>query len=292
MKGAWSIRIAGACLALLSAFAPTLKGQGSVSVTPESKSSGAPGPNFDSWRADFNERLNQTIAGLRTKGEGEKTGQLVVTWDHADHSDGTPDFAPFLADPENGSRFPIIASILRENGLPATLMGVAAVESGFDPVALSPKGARGLWQLMPETARRYGLIVEPGRDERIDPVKSTYAAAQYMKDLLEQFRDWPLALAAYNAGEDRVERALRRVGARDFWALRERAALPDETLRYVPAVLAKVAAAPSASLIPTAGVSPQSATGRLLPSNFPPPLVRVVYATSAPPLRSSVTFKH
>jgi membrane-bound lytic murein transglycosylase D len=123
-------------------------------------------------------------------------------------------------------------------------VGVVAVESNFNPLALSPKGARGLWQLMPETARRYGLLVEPLKDERTDPVKSTFAAAAYMKDLYTQFQDWPLALAAYNAGEDRVARAMSRTGARDFWTLRRRAALPDETLRYVPAVLAKVESRP------------------------------------------------
>jgi membrane-bound lytic murein transglycosylase D len=126
--------------------------------------------------------------------------------------------------------------------LPAQLVSVAAVESGFDARALSPKGARGLWQLMPETARRYGLLVDSRRDERLDPVKSTHAAAQYLKDLHAQFADWPLTLAAYNAGEGRVERALERLGARDFWTLSRVAALPDETRRYVPAVLARVTA--------------------------------------------------
>jgi membrane-bound lytic murein transglycosylase D len=95
---------------------------------------------------------------------------------------------------------------------------------------------------MPETARRYGLVVDSQRDERLDPVKSTRAAAQYLRDLYAQFQDWPLALAAYNAGEDRVERALERSNARDFWTLSRYAGVPDETRRYVPAVLARVTA--------------------------------------------------
>jgi len=281
VKGAWPIRIAGSCLALLSAFAPMLRGQGPVSVTTERTRSGVSAPDFDSWRADFGERVNQTITGLQTK--GEKAGQLIVTWSHSDHLDGTPRFTPFLANRENGSQFPIIAGILRENGLPASLLAVAAVESGFDPVALSPKGARGLWQLMPATARRYGLVVQPHRDERTDPVKSTYAAAQYMKDLFEQFRDWPLALAAYNAGEDRVERALRQVGARDFWTLRRHGGLPEETLRYVPAVLAKAGADPSQPAISSAIDEPNAAKdlGPALqgPASRPG---QVVFATTAP----------
>jgi membrane-bound lytic murein transglycosylase D len=122
------------------------------------------------------------------------------------------------------------------------LVGAAAVESDLNPWALSPKGARGLWQLMPETARRYGLVVDSRRDERLDPLKATHAAAQYLRDLHAEFQDWPLALAAYNAGEDRVERALEQLETRDFWTLSRHAALPHETRRYVPAVLARVEA--------------------------------------------------
>jgi membrane-bound lytic murein transglycosylase D len=132
-----------------------------------------------------------------------------------------------------------VLGILRAHGLPEELIAVVAVESGFRPSVLSPKGARGLWQLMPETARRYGLAVGREADERLDPLKSTHAAARYLSDLYAQFADWPLALAAYNAGEQRVERALSRMGARDFWTLARHAALPKETRAYVPAVLSR-----------------------------------------------------
>jgi hypothetical protein len=125
--------------------------------------------------------------------------------------------------------------ILREEGLPASLAAVALVESGGQPAALSPKGARGLWQLMPETARRYGLTVDQDRDERLDIRKSTRAAAQYLRELYTRFGDWPLALAAYNAGEQRVQRALDRAGTNDF--LRISRWLPSETRQYVPAVM-------------------------------------------------------
>lgn len=131
-----------------------------------------------------------------------------------------------------------IARILREESLPAEAMSVAVVESGLNPMALSPKGARGLWQLMPETARRYGLIVAPENDHRLHPESATRAAARYLRDLYRLFGDWKLALAAYNAGEGRVERAILRAGVRDFDELSRRGLLPLETRNYVPAVLA------------------------------------------------------
>lgn len=130
---------------------------------------------------------------------------------------------------------PWIDPILHAAGLPSELAAVVLVESGGNPAALSPKGARGLWQLMPDTARRYGLVVDGQRDERLDLLKSTRAAAEYLRDLYAQFQSWPLALAAYNAGEQAVERALTRTGNATFSAAAS--ALPLETQNYVPAVL-------------------------------------------------------
>ena len=129
---------------------------------------------------------------------------------------------------------PLLDPILREEGVPTEIMAVVLVESGGRPTALSPKGALGIWQLMPETARRYGLTVTAEKDERLDVVKSTHVAARYLRDLYTQFGDWKLAFAAYNAGEQAVERAMQRVGSKDF--LRVSAALPLETRDYVPAV--------------------------------------------------------
>lgn len=128
--------------------------------------------------------------------------------------------------------------ILEEERVPVELLSVALVESGFDPLALSRKGARGIWQLMPETAQRYGLLVEPVLDQRTDPVRSTRAAAQYLRDLYRQFGDWKLALAAYNTGEDRVQRLINRTGIRNFEGIAQPGLLPLETRNYVPAVLA------------------------------------------------------
>ena len=90
---------------------------------------------------------------------------------------------------------------------------------------------------MPDTARRYGLVVTTTVDERLDPYKSTHAAARYLRDLHTQFGNWPLALAAYNAGEDTVQRALDRASAREFNSIARAGMLPPETRRYVPAVL-------------------------------------------------------
>jgi len=131
----------------------------------------------------------------------------------------------------------LVAPILRQHGVPTQLLSIVAVESAGNPVALSPKGARGLWQFMPETARRYGLRVEGTTDERLDLNKSTAAAAKYLRDLYARFGDWSLALAAYNAGEHAVERAILKTGLRAFDALSANRMLPSETRSYVPAVL-------------------------------------------------------
>lgn len=130
---------------------------------------------------------------------------------------------------------PIIEPILRAEGVPSNVDGLVLVESGGLTTALSRKGARGIWQLMPDTARRYGLAVSRRRDERSDVAKSTLAAAHYLRDLYRRFGDWKLVFAAYNAGEYAVEHAVDRVGQRDFFAIRY--ALPLETRAYVPAVL-------------------------------------------------------
>jgi Kef-type K+ transport system membrane component KefB len=131
------------------------------------------------------------------------------------------------------------ARILEEEQVPVGLLAVALVESGFNPLALSLKGARGIWQFIPETAVRYGLTVERGNDHRTNPEHSTRAAARYLRDLYNQFGNWKLALAAYNAGEQRVQRIVDRTGVRDFDEMSRRGLLPLETRKYVPAVLAQ-----------------------------------------------------
>lgn len=131
-----------------------------------------------------------------------------------------------------------LTHILEEEKLPPQLLAVALIESGFNPQALSSKGARGIWQFMPATARRYGLMVGPGEDHRTHPEHSTRAAARYLRDLYNQFGNWKLALAAYNTGENRIQRIINRTGIRDFDEMARRGHLPAETRNYVPAVLA------------------------------------------------------
>jgi soluble lytic murein transglycosylase-like protein len=130
---------------------------------------------------------------------------------------------------------PLIDPILREEGVPTNLIAVVLIESGGQTAALSPKGARGLWQFMPNTARRYGLAVSQARDERLEITKSSRAAARYLRDLYQKFGDWRLALAAYNVGEQIVEQAVARMGKQDFSSMEH--LLPDETRSYVPAVM-------------------------------------------------------
>ena len=132
---------------------------------------------------------------------------------------------------------PVVEPILQNEGIPPELASVVVVESGGRTDALSAKGARGLWQLMPDTARRYGLMVSASRDDRLDAKKSTHAAARYLRDLYQQFGSWPLALAGYNAGEQALQRAVERAGSSDFLQLSSLRLLPQETRNYVPAVL-------------------------------------------------------
>lgn len=128
----------------------------------------------------------------------------------------------------------LIDKSLTEAGLPKGLAYLPVIESGYAPTLTSRAGAHGIWQFMSETAREYGLRVDWWIDERADPERSTRAAAKYLKDLYRQFDDWPLTLAAYNAGPGRIRRALNASGASTFWELSEQAAIPKETRGYVP----------------------------------------------------------
>ena len=130
---------------------------------------------------------------------------------------------------------PAICSEAHARGMPAEICLLPIIESGVNPAAVSDSGARGLWQLVPGTAKRYGLKFAWMVDERRDPVASTDAALRYLGDLQRRFRDWTLALAAYNCGETKVAQVLGSAAdGASFFDLR----WPRQTAVYVPRLLA------------------------------------------------------
>lgn len=132
---------------------------------------------------------------------------------------------------------PIFEQALESYGLPLELRYLPVIESGLNPNAVSRAGATGLWQFMLATGRQYGLTVNSLVDERRDPIKASYAAAHYLKDLYGIFGDWNLVIAAYNCGPENVNRAIHRAGGdRDYWVIYPY--LPRETQGYVPAFIA------------------------------------------------------
>jgi membrane-bound lytic murein transglycosylase D len=142
-----------------------------------------------------------------------------------------------------GTRFlPMIQAVFRAEGLPLDLAYVPLIESAFKPTAVSRAKARGIWQFMQGTALENGLATDWYIDERSDPEKATYAAARYLTTLHEMFDgDWHLALAAYNGGPGRLQRAMRASGRKDLWRLiASTRYLPRETREYVPLILAAV----------------------------------------------------
>lgn len=133
-----------------------------------------------------------------------------------------------------------VQQIFEEQGLPKDIVFVALVESGFSPTARSHASAVGMWQFISSTGKRFGLEQNEWVDERRHPFKSARAAANYLSLLYDTFGSWPLALAAYNAGENAVQGAQAKSGLRSFWELAEGGYLPSETCDYVPKVLATV----------------------------------------------------
>lgn len=137
----------------------------------------------------------------------------------------------------NNFYMPIFEEALDLNDLPLELKYLPVIESALNPIATSRQGAVGLWQFMLRTGQLYGLTVNSLVDERRDPIKSTYAAARYLKDLYEIYHDWNLVLAAYNCGPGTINKAIRRAGGEtDFWKIYNY--LPSETRGYVPAFIA------------------------------------------------------
>jgi membrane-bound lytic murein transglycosylase D len=127
---------------------------------------------------------------------------------------------------------------LERQEIPTDLYHLAMIESGFLPTARSRVGAVGMWQFMPATGRAMGLRIDAAVDERMDPVRSTRAAARHLRDLEKSMGNWALAAAAYNAGPGRINRGLRAYQAANFWELAERGDLAEETKHYVPRLYA------------------------------------------------------
>jgi membrane-bound lytic murein transglycosylase D len=135
---------------------------------------------------------------------------------------------------------PELKRIVAEAGAPRGLALVAAIESGFRPDARGRRGERGLWQLKPDRARQLGLVVTATRDDRIDPARATRAAARHLLELRDRYDDWALALAAYSAGDGRIDGALRGRRGATFWELADQGHLPRTARNFVANVFALV----------------------------------------------------
>jgi peptidoglycan lytic transglycosylase D len=138
----------------------------------------------------------------------------------------------------SGKYLDLMRDILRSKKIPEDIAFLPLIESGFNPNAYSVARAVGPWQFIADTAKRYGLKIDWWKDERKDPVKSTVAAADYLKDLYEMFGSWNLAMAAYNAGEGKILKALNRSQSGDYWELVDTEHIKDETKEYVPRFIA------------------------------------------------------
>ena len=149
---------------------------------------------------------------------------------------GKASFQILLA--RSGKYMPMIAKVLNDEGLPEELGYLALLESQFIVNTTSRNGAVGLWQFVATTARQYGLRIDRWVDERRDPVKSTRAAAAYLKELHAYYGRWFLATAAYNAGQGTIDKALQQSGAKDFWSIKAKAKLSEETRNFVPKFVA------------------------------------------------------
>ncbi|MFO1519420.1 MAG: LysM peptidoglycan-binding domain-containing protein [bacterium] len=156
--------------------------------------------------------------------------------DYFANGSGRKHFERYLS---RSTRFvPTELRILKENRVPKDLIFLSMIESGFNTHAYSSAAASGLWQFIRSTGRLYGLDSDYWVDERRDPEKATLAAARHLRDLYEEFGDWYLAFAAYNAGAGKVRRAIEAVGSRNFWELASTSYLRQETKDYVPKILA------------------------------------------------------
>jgi membrane-bound lytic murein transglycosylase D len=160
----------------------------------------------------------------------------VMQWLKYFTGPGRPTYATWMIRAQTWR--PTLHKLLAEEGAPADLVYLSMIESGYSNTARSWAGAVGMWQFIPGTGRAYGLKVGRWVDERRDPIKATRAAASFLKELYARYDNWHLAFAAYNCGPGCVDGAVAGYRTTDFWTLVKRRALPQETMHYVPKILA------------------------------------------------------
>jgi membrane-bound lytic murein transglycosylase D len=161
---------------------------------------------------------------------------LVQTWIDYFRTRGHQDYMKWLIRSE--AYRDLLIPLLVQEGIPKEIFFLAMIESGFSNSAYSRARATGTWQFMKATAKSYGLQINYWVDERRDPVKSTIAAARFLRDLYGRFGDWYLAIAAYNAGPGKIKSAIRRAKSRDYWKIAQTPYIKRETKHYVPKMLA------------------------------------------------------
>jgi membrane-bound lytic murein transglycosylase D len=172
--------------------------------------------------------------------------EQVRSWIQYFQTRGKRSFKRWL---ERSARYaPHIQEQLETHNMPQDLLYVAMIESGFTPSATSHAGAVGIWQFIKPTAQRYGLKVEWWIDERRNFTKATQAAIRYKKDLYRMFGSWYLVSASYNTGENRIQRLIKKHQTNNFWDLASMRVLPDETINYVPKIIAATLIAKSPAL--------------------------------------------
>jgi len=239
-SGVWLLLLAGAAVACGGPSPPSTIGRSAVSVAQESRAESGRryslGPQFAGQLQDMLGREAEALGGSREGVPLELNRQVLLNINRFLNED-----RGFITRSlSRGSKYiPLMKNIFRRKGLPEDLVYLALIESGFNNQAVSIASATGPWQFITSTGRRHGLAINDWVDERRDPVKSTYAAADYLRSLHDAFGSWPMAIAAYNSGEGKIIRGVRNYGVSNFWDMSSAGDhLADETKLYVPSFLA------------------------------------------------------